>query len=185
MSNGFHLDEVLISKVDAFGALVSEWNKFSLVANSTLKDLWGWHFKEAFSIVPLLEQNKCLQMYDFGSGGGVIGFPLCLYGFDITLIERSSNKLFFLKKILKYENVLESMQDYSEALVIVRGVCSIYKLLKQLKHVKILILFKSSYVQDEIDEALRYWDFKYELFDRVGRASGYIVYIYEIYQRNK
>ncbi|WP_342262064.1 RsmG family class I SAM-dependent methyltransferase [Alphaproteobacteria bacterium endosymbiont of Tiliacea citrago] len=178
------LTESLVTKIDSFGELIKEWNKFSLVANSTLTDLWGWHFNEAFSIIPLLKEiflDNNSKIYDFGAGGGVIGYPLFLYGFnDVYLIERSSNKLFFFRNVLKYINTLDHVNDYENSIVIVRGVTKILHLLKQLKNAKYLILFKSLSVREEIKEALNFWSFEFDLFDRVGNAKGYIVLIYNI-----
>lgn len=174
------LSDELVNQIDDFGNLVTEWNKLSLVANSTLNDLWGWHFLESLSIVSLLSENTDLKLYDFGGGGGVIGYPLFLYGFDINFVERSSNKMFFFKNILKYEKVFEFIEDYSDSLVIVRGVSSVLELLKILNNVSKLILFKSFSVKYEVKEALFFFDFKYEVFERAGNARGYIVYITDI-----
>lgn len=174
------LNDDLIANVNKFGEKVVEWNKMSLIARSTVDDLWGWHFTEAFSIVEILNDNNHLKFYDFGAGGGVLGIPLSYYGFAINLIERSTNKLFFLRNIIKYENVFDSVDDYSKSLVIVRGVSSVLDLLRSLNGVEKLVLFKSFNVKAEIEEALQFFNFKYELFHRVGRAKGYIAYLFDI-----
>lgn len=183
MTEEFKLSDCLVERVDNFGSLVMDWNRFSLVANSTLSDMWGWHFNEAFSIISLLEANKHLKLYDFGAGGGVIGYPLFLYGFDVWLVERSSNKMFFFERILKYEYAVQSVVDFSGSLVIARGIGSVFSLLKMLKNVQKLVLFKSFLAKKEVEEALKFWDFKIEYFNRVGRAKGLILYIYDIVKK--
>lgn len=175
------LDPVILQKIEWFEKQIKDWNCFSLVAKSTIANLWGWHFVEALSILHLVSSDVLsLKCYDFGAGGGVIGYVLYLCGVPCTLIERSSNKLFFLRSILKYESVVEYVEDFSESLVIVRGVSSIVRLLRFLPNARKLILFKSLQVKEEIFEALKKWDFEYELFHRVGYAKGYIVFISEI-----
>lgn len=159
-----------------------DWKCYSLVAKSTLSDIYNWHFIEALSIVNLLNDYKDgLEIIDFGAGGGVIGLCLSAYGFDnVKLIERSANKIFFIKNIMKYENVFNSYNSYKKALVIVRGVTTIKLLLDILFPVCKLILFKSFSVQNEINEALSFYNFEYIFYARIGNARGFIVFLENI-----
>lgn len=166
-----------------FASCLIEWKNFSLVSKNTLNDVYGWHFVEALSIINLLDIKD--DIIDFGAGGGVIGGVLQKCGFNVSFVDRSSNKLFFLKHIMKFSNVFHNIEDFSNKLVVIRGVSSVLSLLRILMPCKKLILFKSYSVNSEIKDALNYYDFKYEFFDRQGNAKGKIVVISNIKLRKK
>jgi hypothetical protein len=104
-----NISESVIQSIDDFGQLVQKWNGLSLVARSTVDELWDWHFLEALSVVSLLKDYP-YPIIDFGAGGGVLGIPLALAGVsNIHLVERSDNKLTFLRTIAKFKNSHEIM----------------------------------------------------------------------------
>lgn len=182
LKNEVFINNDVIEFLDYFSKLLIEWRHFSLIAKSTLKDICQWHFCEAFSIIPLLAKNN--EVVDFGAGGGVIGVPLLKYGFNISLVERSENKLFFLQNVLNLDRVYSFVHDYSNKIIIVRGVSCILNLLRLLYPCKKLILFKSLLVDIEIKEALKFFSFKYKIYPRVSLAYGKIVVIDEIIKKN-
>ena len=178
----FKLTFLQKEKIENYISLIKEWNGLDLVAKNTVQDIWNWHVLEGLSIFDLLKNEKTIV--DFGAGGGVIGIPLFLLGLNIIFIERNQSKLFFLKNIagaMAFNSVLH-IPNIDTA--IIRGVDKIEKLL-QLLHTKIykLILFKSIEYKKELNEALKKWDFKYFIFERVANAPGFVIVIYEIFKK--
>lgn len=188
------LDPEKLSLLQKYADSLTKWNHLNLVADSTLNDLWGWHILDSLSIWNILENYK-KPIIDFGSGGGILGVPLAIVGLKpITLVERSKNKGLFLSQILEFRLYEVYIGDCfkwpSSSVVLVRGVDKIASILEFFAKNCIalesfeFILFKSSFVQKEIDQALLKWDFQFSLFNRVALPFGKVVVLKNIRKKN-
>jgi 16S rRNA (guanine(527)-N(7))-methyltransferase RsmG len=82
--------------------LIREWNAYaSLVSVGDLSDLLNRHVVDALSLAPYVARRPGMYL-DIGSGGGFPAIPLkCLLPeLPLVLVERSSKKVGFLRKVV-------------------------------------------------------------------------------------
>jgi 16S rRNA G527 N7-methylase RsmG len=179
--DGFvELDSSCVAKIENYIEQLKKWRGFNLIAKSTESDIWGWHILEGLSLINFLKTIK-LPIIDFGAGGGVFGIPLTICGVEVTCIERSTNKLFFLNQVMKMP--AQEINSFQEYCAIVRGVTKITELLELLPGARCLVLFKSYGFEVEIEAALKKFNFEYSCFRRTAIPRGAIVIIDKISRR--
>ncbi len=92
-----------MERLREFHALIATWNEFaSLVSRPALESLEREHIADALSLAPWLKQaGNPGGLLDIGSGGGFPAIPLkiLLPEMSLTLVERSSKKVGFLRKV--------------------------------------------------------------------------------------
>lgn len=114
-NDGVPLDsDSVLGAAEQFIALIQEWNKYaSLVSVGDAESSLPGHCIDSWSLLPWMASRastRDLHYVDIGPGGGFPAIPICmaLPGLKTTLIERSTKKAVFLRKVtarLKLENV--------------------------------------------------------------------------------
>ena len=95
-----------ISSLKKYEDTLIKANKtLNLVGNSTIKDIWTRHFLDSVQVIDFIDKND-KTLIDVGSGAGFPGLVLAITSKDrkipikIKLIEKSSKKAKFLKKLI-------------------------------------------------------------------------------------
>ena len=95
-----------ISSLKKYEDILIKANKtLNLVGNSTIREIWTRHFLDSVQVIDFIDKNY-KTLVDLGSGAGFPGLVLALISKDrkiplkIKLIEKSSKKAKFLKKLI-------------------------------------------------------------------------------------
>lgn len=169
--------------------LIDYNNKINLIGKSTIEDIWNRHIIDSIQLAKLIENKNC-KIADLGSGAGLPGIPLSIVGFtNMTLFEKSPRKCEFLELAKRYsaneitvrnENLYDVV-DKSFDLIVSRAMANINLLLtfsQQLagKNAE-LVFLKGKKIYEELEEAEKFWNIEYRLFDSVTSNEGKIIKI--------
>ena len=86
--------------------LINENKNLNLIGNSTINTIWERHFLDSAQVIDFIDKNDRTMM-DLGSGAGFPGLVVAILAKDrkiplkIKLLEKSTKKIKFLKKIIK------------------------------------------------------------------------------------
>ncbi|MBL96056.1 MAG: Ribosomal RNA small subunit methyltransferase G [Alphaproteobacteria bacterium MarineAlpha3_Bin5] len=167
-----------------------KWQKRSnLVSSSTLPDLWGRHFYDSMQLANYLPLNG-EEISDIGTGAGFPGMVLAVLGVpNITLIEKNSKKVEFLKRLktlikpkVKIVNKrIDKAQTLKSDIVISRALAPLPELLRLctfiLKADGYIIVLKGKSFFRELTEAKKTWIMEVEHFQSRSDSSGVILKI--------
>ncbi len=183
-------------KIQKYIDLLLEWNKkINLIGASTIDDIHNRHIldcKQILDYVSENEMNNCC-FGDFGSGAGLPGIILSIYGVkNIYLLEKSYRKCEFLNEAKKISdnkisiingNIFE-LKHLKFDIIVSRALASLDKLFTMvqpfLKQNTKCIFLKGEKYKIEIEEALKTWNFDYELYDSKTSDSGKVVIVKNI-----
>ena len=167
--------------------------KSNLVSKRDKEVLWIRHFHDSLRILDHISL-KNRQIIDVGTGAGLPGIPisLCLKNSDnqIYLCESKQKKIDFLLKCrekLNLNNVevipnrVENIRNKKFDYVIGRAVAQLNSFFSMSYSIKkentIFLLHKGIHIDKEIDDATKYWDFKYYLHENKIEKGSFIVEI--------
>ena len=95
-----------ITSLKKYEDILTKANKSqNLIGNSTINDIWTRHFLDSAQVIDFIDKNDKI-LIDIGSGAGFPGLVLAITSKDrkiplkIKLIEKSSKKTKFLKKLI-------------------------------------------------------------------------------------
>lgn len=103
--DGIPVSNEMLKQLARFNELILEWNpSASLVSLADATRLAQTHIPDALSIAAIIQRhttNRALALLDIGSGGGFPAIPLkvVLPGMPLILIERTTKKVGFLRKV--------------------------------------------------------------------------------------
>ena len=184
--------------IDSYLSILRTWNKkINLVQSNTLSFAFERHIKDSMQICDML--NKDDLIIDIGSGAGLPGVILAIYGFEnIILCEKNFKKSVFLKTVksklnLNFEvfnddiykflkNQYASLGTYKKCVAVSRAFGSLTVLVDIMLKLEIEsgIFHKGERCQEEINEALECFDFNYKLTKSVTSDNGVIISVSEI-----
>ena len=141
-------------------------------------------------------------MYDFGSGAGFPGMVLAIIlnertpYLKIKLIESIKKKTLYLNhvaEICHVKNVeilndrIENIAEQKVDVITSRAMCSLDELLKyayRFTHKKTVCIFpKGKKYAEEISEAQKHWNFKYQIKPSTTSEEGAIVIITNLFAK--
>ena len=102
--------ETIRSLIKYEDLLVKANKSLNLIGNSTIKQIWTRHFLDSCQVIDFISKND-KELVDLGSGAGFPGLVIAFISKDrkiplkIKLIEKSSKKVKFLKKIINKFNL--------------------------------------------------------------------------------
>lgn len=168
-ADGIELDSMTISKLDAFTALLNEWNK---VHNFTgAKNIEAIHDNIIDALYPISFISFPKNILDVGTGAGFPGLVLAiaLPNCEITLSEPLKKRAAFLRFViaeLELKNVkveavrVEEIDATPFGMITSRAVTNTKLLLELTKNLRDsatqYLLYKGSRVFDEIDDVSAY-----------------------------
>ena len=135
-------------------------------------------------------KNRKLKVIDLGTGAGIPGIVLYIYGyFNMFLIDSNIKKITFLKKVAKDLNLsfniiysrIENFKNNKFDIIISRALAKLDKLLfysSFLSHKNTKLIFlKGMKADQEINEAKHRWNFTYSLEQSLSDPRGKLIII--------
>ena len=172
--------------------LLKENNKFNLIGESTIADLWNRHILDSAQLMPIIKQseNQKLKIADFGTGAGFPGVILSILGIkEIHLIEKSFRKCEFLRQaklfshnhIFIHQNTIEEIENIKFDIIVSRALASIENILeyseKFLKQNGYFLLLKGKKADEELLEAKKKFSFSCNFFESITSSESKILKI--------
>ena len=168
--------------------------KINLIGKSTIHRIWTRHILDSIQIIEHLPKEKSEKfVLDVGTGAGFPGVVLHIMGRkNVILCDKSSKKVFFLKKIFKeccldiefYNNRVEMYLKKNVDVIVSRAFASLKKLINSIFHLisyeTVLVIHKGKKYKEEIKEAEKTYFFKYEKFQSITSKEGVILKIENI-----
>ena len=104
LSKNIKFNSSEIDKIDIFQRELIKFNdNYNLIGFSTLNDIWLRHILDSAQIIKFIDFNKDNNLSDLGTGAGLPGLILAIYGqkyeFHVKLYEKSKVKCIFLDQI--------------------------------------------------------------------------------------
>ena len=180
-----------IKKLDVYRTLILA-EKQSLISKRDKNLIWIRHFYDSLRISDLIRENK-QKIIDIGSGSGLPGIPLSLFyngENSIFLCENRRKRAEFLEYCideLKLKNTYVIPHKAGKAtnqkfdVVLARAVGRLNDLLSISYNISkkntTFLFHKGIHVDDEIDEATKYWKFDHNLHESSVEKGSYIMEI--------
>ena len=183
-----------LTKLDRYAELLAEWNqKFNLVAEKSLPEIWTRHFLDCAQLWPLIPPTA-KTIADMGSGAGFPGFVLAIMASESRadlqpLIESTGKKANFLRAVADESKInavirqcrAEVIRDLKADVVTARALSPLPELLKLsntlINNTSVCIFLKGKSYIDELTESQRYWTFACEKIPSVSHDSGTVLVI--------
>lgn len=160
----------------------------------TLNDAWSRHFEDSLQLAQYIpESAECIV--DIGSGAGFPGMVLAINGANkVYLVEPIQKKAVFLNQINTLYNspavvLKQKWQDITiknAGVITSRAFASLKNILEAMEYVSretknaLGLFLKGEKFQEEINEALWFWDFDYEIHQSTTHKNGKIIIVKEL-----
>lgn len=199
-NNYFNVSRETISDFCVYENLLKKWNiRKNLVSKKSLPHVWRRHFLDSAQIVNHCNPEKKLWV-DMGAGAGFPGVVIAIIlrdrgiKTDLVLVEKSSNKVFFLNELkrsldLSFDVICgkaEEIKPLKADIISARAFCPLELLLPLTKyHGKkdcVSIFLKGKNLKEEIDKTSKIWFFQYDILSSVSSDEGRLLKIKTLYR---
>ena len=185
-----------ITSLNKYEDILIKANKtLNLVGNSTINDIWTRHFLDSAQLIDFIDKND-KTLIDIGSGAGFPGLVLAITSKDrkiplkIKLIEKSSKKTKFLKKLIDElqldaevinKNIFEYPKKLSEDVFVTRAFKPL-KIILPLIHNKAenwkkIFIFLGKTGKNELLQASKSWHIEYKQRVSVTSSDSIVIEI--------
>ncbi len=194
----YNVSRETYAKLQQYCASLFEWQqKFNLVSNNSLQDVWKRHFNDSAQLFDYIPQSAA-NLLDIGSGAGFPAMVLAIIAaektpyLNITMVESVAKKTLFLNHVKNLTAInaeilntrVENLHGRKFDIITARAVTSLNDLLNYafpLLGVDGKCIFpKGKSYQQEIDSARKNWTFSVEIFDSQTSQDGKILVIKNI-----
>ena len=175
--------------------LINENKNLNLIGNSTINTIWERHFLDSAQVIDFIDKNDRTMM-DLGSGAGFPGLVVAILAKDrkiplkIKLLEKSTKKIKFLKKIIKElnlsvetinKNILKDHIEFMEDIYIARAFKPLELILKLIhnnaNNWKKIFIFLGKTGREELLHASKNWYIEYKQRVSVTSSDSLVVQI--------
>ena len=185
-----------ITSLKKYEDILTKANKSqNLIGNSTINDIWTRHFLDSAQVIDFIDKNDKI-LIDIGSGAGFPGLVLAITSKDrkiplkIKLIEKSSKKTKFLKKLIDElqldaevinKNIFEYPKKLSEDVFVARAFKPL-KIILPLIHNKAenwkkIFIFLGKTGKNELLQASKSWHIEYKQRVSVTSSDSIVIEI--------
>ena len=185
-----------ITSLKKYEDILTKTNKSqNLIGNSTINDIWTRHFLDSAQVIDFIDKND-KTLIDIGSGAGFPGLVLAITSKDrkiplkIKLIEKSSKKTKFLKKLIDElqldaevinKNIFEYPKKLSEDVFVARAFKPL-KIILPLIHNKgenwkKIFIFLGKTGKNELLQASKSWHIEYKQRVSVTSSDSIVIEI--------
>ena len=187
--------ETIISLKKYEDILTKDNKTMNLIGNSTINDIWIRHFLDSAQVIDFIDKNQ-KTLIDVGSGAGFPGLVIAIIAKDkniplkIKLIEKSSKKAKFLKKLidefqLDTEVINKNIFEYTKKISAEVFVARAFKPLKiflplihnKVENWKKILVFLGKTGKNELLQASKSWDIEYKQRMSVTSSDSIVVQI--------
>jgi len=186
----FKLNKNHVEKIEFFILKIINHNKHTnLVGNSTIADIWDRHVLDCLQLSKHINEKK-LKIFDLGTGAGLPGILLSIIGFkNVLMIDSVKKKTDFIKGIIKdlslnakiHNKRIERAKIVKQDIIVSRALAPLsklltYALLHSEKNTTLLFL-KGRSVNNEIEIAMKNFNFDYKKFESISSGDGCVLKI--------
>ena len=185
-----------ITSLKKYENILIESNKnLNLIGKSTINEIWTRHFLDSSQVIDFIDKND-KTLVDIGSGAGFPGLVLAILSKDrkiplkIKLIEKSTKKIIFLKKLINKlhldvdvvdQNILEGSKKLSEDIFVARAFKPL-QIVLELIHNKAenwnkIFIFLGKTGKNELLQASKSWDIQYKQRMSVTSTDSFVLEI--------
>ncbi|MFN2258448.1 MAG: 16S rRNA (guanine(527)-N(7))-methyltransferase RsmG [Parasphingopyxis sp.] len=181
-----------LDRLDRYVAMLGEENtRQNLIARSTVPDIWDRHIRDSAQLLELAPPDKRGGRWlDLGSGPGLPGIVLALIGeMRMTLVESRRRRAEFLERAVDelalggrvtVEGMrLQRVAPFPADVIAARAFASLPKLfalaLPFARKSTLWLLPKGKSVEDELAEARRLWQGRFETVQSATDPASFIV----------
>ena len=163
--------------------------KFNLVGSSTFENFWDRHINDSLQLSIFIKEKKS-TIIDLGTGAGLPGIILSIYGYNNTLlIESKLKKIQFINNFILKTNIsaktickrVEKVKNIKSDYIVCRAFAPLDRLLNYSlffsKKGTTLLFLKGKNVNTEIEDAKKIFDFQYKLYKSKSKGDGFIIQI--------
>ena len=163
--------------------------KHNLVGKSTISDSWDRHINDSLQLSKFISKKNS-SIIDLGTGAGLPGVILFIFGFtNISLIDSKIKKINFIKEFAYENNIIiktictrvEKIKNQKFDYIVCRAFAPLVKLLDYslffTKKNTSLLLLKGRNVNKEIEDAKKIFNFEYKIFPSNSRGNGFVLII--------
>ena len=186
-----------VDKIDQYIQEIITYNTHTnIVGKSTLVNPWKSHVLDSVQMGNFIS-NKKSSILDMGTGAGIPGIILAINKFtNVSLIDSNTKKIKFVNSVCSkldinikiYHQRIESLINKKFDYLISRALANLNTLFfysqKLLNKHTILIFLKGKHTDDEINEAKRFWKFRYKLYQSISDERGNVVIIKDLMKIN-
>ena len=193
LKNDLKFPQLSLEKIETYCIELLKYNlKYNLISKSTENDIWKRHFLDSAQLVKFINFKDGFSLSDLGSGGGFPGLVLAIYNvnpnFHVKIYEKSPVKVKFMKKITKFLDIRCTFFNNDIKYVNLSSnfvVCRAFKKLPEtirisrenIQKPNKLIILKGKNAQDEVNKALKQYNFSYKLHDSISDADSKILVV--------
>tara|TARA_Y100001970_G_C13960596_1_gene712937 strand:+ start:117 stop:722 length:606 start_codon:yes stop_codon:yes gene_type:complete len=163
--------------------------KLNLVGDSTLKNPWDRHINDSLQLSKFIP-NRNSSIIDLGTGAGLPGIVLSIYGYKkMLLVDSKLKKINFIRSFADYNKLkisiicsrVENIKNIKFDFVISRAFAPLPKILDYSlifcnKNTSLLFL-KGRSVKSEIQDAKKIFKFQHKLFSSKSDGEGFVLLI--------
>ena len=186
----YNLSKKQVDLVDNFIWKLKKSNQIhNLVGPSTIDVAWDRHINDSLQLSEFISKKNA-SIIDLGTGAGLPGIILHIFGHtNILLIDSKMKKINFIKEFA-YENSLEiktictrveKIKNQKFDFIVCRAFAPLIKLLDYsrffTKKNTSLLFLKGRSVMKEIEDAKKSFIFKYDLYPSQSKGDGFVLKI--------
>ncbi len=189
----YKLNNSQIKLFDRYLLEVKESNmSFNLVGKSTLDNFWDRHICDSLQITSFIK-NKKSKILDMGTGAGIPGIILTIFGYtNVTLVDSKKKKTNFVKKFIHNNKLtgtvinsrVENMNTKNFDFIVARALAPLEKLLNYslffLNKNTTLVFLKGRNVNKEIIDAKKNFLFDFKTINSKSSGNGHVIKINKI-----
>ena len=186
----YNLKSKQVDLIDRYINKLKKSNQIhNLVGPSTVDVAWDRHINDSLQLSDFI-LKKNTSIIDLGTGAGLPGLILHIFGYKNTLlIDSKMKKINFIKEFA-YENNLEiktictrveKIKNQKFDFIVCRAFAPLIKLLDYslffTKKNTSLLFLKGRSVKKEIDDAKKSFSFEYDLYPSKSEGDGFVLKI--------
>ena len=186
----FNLSKNQVEKIEFFISQIINYNKHTnLVGKSTIENIWERHVLDCLQLSKHINEKK-LKIFDIGTGAGLPGVLLSIICYkNFLMVDSVKKKTDFIKGVVKELTLsarvqnkrIEKVKGVKQDIIVSRALAPLsklltYALLHSEKNTTLLFL-KGRSVNNEIEIAMKNFDFDFKKFESVSSGDGCILQI--------
>ncbi len=186
----YNLSKKQIDLIDSYILKLTKSNQIhNLVGPSTIDVAWDRHVNDSLQLSEFISKKKA-PIIDLGTGAGLPGVILHIFGHsNILLIDSKMKKINFVKEFAYEQNLeiktictrVEKIRNQKFDFIICRAFAPLIKLLDYsrffTKKNTSLLFLKGRSVKKEIHDAKKSYSFEYDLYPSQSEGDGYVLRI--------
>ncbi len=186
----YNLSKRQADLIDAYIKKLKKNNQIhNLVGPSTIDVVWDRHINDSLQLSEFIFK-KNISIIDLGTGAGLPGVILYIFGYtNILLIDSKMKKINFIKEFANENNLeikticarVEKIKNQQFDFIVCRAFAPLIKLLDYsrffTKKNTSLLFLKGRGVKKEIEDAKKYFSFEHSLYPSKSKGNGFVLKI--------